>query len=155
MDRGLDVWLIPKFSGAATDLPIEEWIENMELVCELCEMTRAERVLPLKLKAGALAVYYQLTKEQRSDAEQIKQALINAYVTDPFNAFKQFTMRQLHPGETVEFLGELKYLALLVGGLLSERWMICTFISGLPQQVRQLLRASTRIDTMTLDQILT
>ena len=26
-----DIWLILKFSGAATDIPIVEWIKNMEL----------------------------------------------------------------------------------------------------------------------------
>ena len=38
-----------------------------------------------------------------------------------------------------EFLADLKHLALLVGGLLPERWMACTFVLGLSQQVRPLL----------------
>ena len=41
-----DVQLIPEFSGAATDKPIVEWVENVELVCELCAMKNVERVLP-------------------------------------------------------------------------------------------------------------
>ena len=52
-----DVWLIPKFSGAATDMPIVEWIENVELVCELCTMKNVEHILPLRLQGGALAMY--------------------------------------------------------------------------------------------------
>lgn len=32
-DRGFNIRLIPVFSGAAIDLPIVEWIENVELVC--------------------------------------------------------------------------------------------------------------------------
>ena len=74
-----DVRLIPEFSGAATDMPIVEWIENVELVCELCNMKNVERVLPLRLQGGALAIYRQLSAEQKADAEQIKQALITAY----------------------------------------------------------------------------
>ena len=100
-----DVWLIPEFSGAATDMPIVEWVENVELVCELCAMKNVQRVLPLRLWGGALAIYRQLSVEQKVDAEQIKQALITAYTTDAFNAYDQFVTWQLLPGETVdEFL---------------------------------------------------
>ena len=91
VDWGFDIWSIPEFSGAATDLPIMECIENVELVCELCEMKRVKRVLPLWLRAGALAGYWQFIKEQRSNTEQIKQVLISAYMMDPFNTFEQFT----------------------------------------------------------------
>ena len=70
-----------------TDMPIVEWIENVELVCELCTMDKVERILPLRLQGGALAVYRRLSKEQRTDAEQIEQALLTAYTTDKFNAF--------------------------------------------------------------------
>ena len=52
-----DVRLIPKFSGAATDMPIVEWVENVELVCGLCAMKNVEHVLPLTLRWGALAIY--------------------------------------------------------------------------------------------------
>ena len=52
----IDARLIPEFSGAATDMPIVEWVENVELVCELCTMKNAKRVLPLRLQRGALAI---------------------------------------------------------------------------------------------------
>ena len=47
---------IPEFSGAATDIPIVEWIENVELVSELCTMKNVKRVLPLRLRGRALAI---------------------------------------------------------------------------------------------------
>lgn len=151
-----DVRLIPEFSGAPTDMPIVEWIENVELVCELCAMDKIERILPLRLRGGALAVYRQLSGEQRADAEQIKRALMTAYATDRFNAFDQFMGRRLRPGETVdEFLAEMHRLARLVGEPLPDRWMACAFVSGLPHHVRQLLKASSRMDDMNLEQILT
>ena len=67
-----NVRLILEFSGAATDMPIVEWVENVELVCELCAMKNVERVLPLRLRGGALAIYRQLSAEQNADTEQIK-----------------------------------------------------------------------------------
>ena len=150
-----DVRLIPEFSGAVTDMPIVEWVENVELVCELFAMKNVECVLPLRLQGGAFAVYRQLSAEQKADAEQIKQALITAYAADAFNAYDQFVTRKLRPGETVdEFFAELLRLARLVGGPLPECWLTCTFVSGLPQHIKH-LRTSSRIETMSAEQLLT
>ena len=90
-----DIRLIPEFSGAVTDMPIVEWVENVELVCELCAIKNVECVLPLRSRGGALAIYRQLSAEQKADTEQIKQALITTYATDAFNAYDQFVTRQL------------------------------------------------------------
>ena len=64
-------------------------------------MKTVQRVLPLRLRGGALAIYRQLSAEQKVDAEQIKQALITMYATDAFNAYDQFITQQLL-GETVD-----------------------------------------------------
>lgn len=61
-DRGFDIWLIAEYSGAATDLPIVEWIQYVELLCEFCKIKKIKWILLLCLRAGALAVYWQLTK---------------------------------------------------------------------------------------------
>ena len=95
-----DVRLILEFSGAVTDMPIVEWVKNVELVCGLCTMKNVERVLPLRLRGGA--IYRQLSAEQKADTELIKQALISAYTTDAFNAYDQFVTRHLRPDETVD-----------------------------------------------------
>ena len=71
-------------------MPIVKWVENVELASELCAMKNVERVLPLRLRGGTLAIYRQFSTEQKADAEQIKQALITAYATDAFNACDQF-----------------------------------------------------------------
>ena len=145
-----DVRLILEFSGATTDTPIVEWVEDVELVCELCAMKNVERILPLRLEGGALAIYRLLSAEQKADAEQIKQAHITANATDAFNAYDQFVTRQLRPGETVdEFFTELRRLARLVGGPRLERWLTRAFVSGLPQ------RASSGMETMSAEQLLT
>ena len=52
--RQFDVRLIPEFSGAAADTPILEWLEDLELTCEFCEI---ERVLPVRLKGAARETY--------------------------------------------------------------------------------------------------
>ena len=133
--KAFDIWLIPEFSGAITDMPIVEWIENVELVSELCAVDIVECILPLRLWGGALAMYGRLSKKQMIDAKQIKQAIITAYATDKSNA------QCLHSRETVhEFLVDLHRLDQLAGEPLPDWWMTCAFTAELPQHVRKLLR---------------
>ena len=116
MGKAFDIWLILEFSGATTDMPIVEWIENVQLACELCAMVRVEPVLLLHLQGGALAMYQQLSKEKRVGPKEIKRALITAYATCVFNTFDQFTVQQLWQNETVDkFMPDLHHLARLVG----------------------------------------
>ena len=98
----------------------------------------------------------QLSVEQKADVEQIKQVLITAYAADAFNAYDQFVTQQLCPGETMdEFFAELRRLARLVGGPLPEHWLMCAFVSGLPQHIKHLLCASSGMETMSAEQLLT
>ena len=89
----------------------------MELVCDLCKIKKVEQVLPLHRIGEALAVYPQLSKEQKVDV-QIKRALLIAFMTDLFMVFNQYTMRCLHPEEVVDvFLTDLEKIPLLIGKL--------------------------------------
>ena len=36
-DKQFDIQLIPEFSRVATNLSIVKWLEQMKLVCELCD----------------------------------------------------------------------------------------------------------------------
>ena len=150
-----DIRLIPEFHGISPDHTVSEWLEQVELVCELCGVDNVERVLPLRLRGGALSVYRRLTRDQREDLSQVKQALLAAFAPDPFVAFDKFVSRRLRPGETVdEYLGDLQDLARLIEEKPSDRWLSCAFVSGLPGQVRQQLRGSSRMEHMTLEEIL-
>ena len=68
-----------------------EWLEDLELTCELCKITKVEQVLPVRLKGVARGTYWQLSKEQWDDVKEVKRALIKAYTMDSFVALKQFT----------------------------------------------------------------
>ena len=72
-----------------------------------------------------------------------------------FVAFEQFTTRHLHPEEIVdEFLTDLQQLARLVEEMPPECWIKSAFVNGLPSHVRGLLRSSTRLETITLRELL-
>ena len=154
--KAFDIRLIPEFYGVSSDHTVSEWLEQLELVCEMCGVDNTERVLPLRLRGGALAVYRQLTHDQGEDLQQVKQALLVAFAPDPFVECDTFVSRCLHPGETVaEYLGDLKDLThLITSENTSDWWLSCTFMSGLPSPVRRQLRGSSRMEHFTLEQIL-
>ena len=146
-----DIKSIPEFDGSTS---VVEWVRKAELICEMCGVTAIARVLPLRLVGGAFAVYEQMETGARADANKIKDALFAAFGTDPFVAHELFTKRRLKPGEAVDvFLSELRGLTVPFGGT-SDRELKCAFVNGLPGHVKQLLRASARINSLTLTQVL-
>ena len=154
MESAFDIRLIQVFSGDENDLSISEWIENVELVCRLTKIKNEECVLALRLKGRALKVYHQLTEGEKKDASCIKKALLKVFGTDSFVAYGQFVNRKFQPGETPEeFLADLRRLARSVGGDPPKEWIMCAFVSGLPKYVQELLQASARMDSLSLDEI--
>ncbi|KRY78041.1 hypothetical protein T4A_12352 [Trichinella pseudospiralis] len=134
---------------------VVEWLEKVELVCKLRDSSDVAGVIPLRLTGGAFAVYLQLNSQERSSIDKFKEALLAAFPADPFVAYDQFVSRKLGPDESPDvFLAELRRLATLFGGI-SEKALACAFVAGLPENVRQLLRAGSRMEDLGLNQILT
>lgn len=148
----VELRLIPEYTGEGS-CSIEEWLEKVQLVCDLRSVTKIETVIPLRLGGSAFAVYQQLTKSQKGDAAAIKAALIGAFGLDKFSAYEEFASRKLRPGEPVEvYLAELRKLASSFGGV-TEEAMSCAFVAGLPDASKRLLRAGARIEAMSLRDI--
>ena len=62
--------------------------------------------------------------------------------------------RKLHSGESPDvYLAELWRLASLFGGL-NDKALACAFVEGLPEDIRQPLRAGSRMEALDLNQIL-
>ena len=150
----LDLKLIPEYDGSGNQ-SVVEWFEKIELVCKLQGVDDVASVIPLRLSGGAFAVYLQLSEENRKKTTEIKNALLAAFAVDPFVAYEQFVGRKLQAGESPDvFLADLRRLASLFGGI-TDKGLSCAFVAGLPESVRQLLRAGSRMETLELDQILT
>lgn len=146
----MELRLIPEYNGETSP---EEWIQKAELVCSLRGIARLEKVIPLRLTGGAFAVYQQMPDEDKPDAAKIKEALRRAFGIDKFVAYEQFVSRRLRTGESVEvYLADLKRLASSFGGMPNEA-LSCAFVAGLPESVRQTLRAGARMEEMDLHQI--
>ena len=100
-------------------------------------------------------MYQQLPDADKQDIGKTTRALRFAFVVVSFTAYKQFVGRRLQHGETYDvFLAELRRLAVPFGGL-SDKMRACAFIAGLPDTVKQLLRAGSRMEELPIDQILT
>ena len=146
------VKLIPEFAG---DGSVTEWLEKVDLVCELQGITDAASVVPLRLTKGAFSVYQQIPKEKKNKISDIKQALLAAFAVNSFAAYEQFTARRMYPGESPDvYLASLRSLADRFGGV-ADKTLICAFVTGLPDGVRQLMRAGVNMENMKIETALT
>ena len=56
MSEPVDLKLIPEFDGTGKQ-SVAEWIEKVELICKLRNVSDVASVIPLRLSGGAFAVY--------------------------------------------------------------------------------------------------
>uniref|UniRef100_A0A5S6QCD6 CCHC-type domain-containing protein n=1 Tax=Trichuris muris TaxID=70415 RepID=A0A5S6QCD6_TRIMR len=153
MDKTLDLKLIPEYDGSAKQ-SIAEWLEKVELVCKLRGIRDIASVIPLRLTGGAFAVYLQLADEERKNPEKVKCALLAAFAVDSFDAYEEFVARKLEAEEAPDvYLADLRRLASLFGGV-SDKALICAFVTGLPGSLRRLLKAGSRMEDLSLSEIL-
>lgn len=149
----VELRLIPEFDGSDSQ-SITEWLDKVELICSLRGVTKLETVIPLRLSGGAFKVYQQIPSADRSDVTKIKNALIAAFGDDSFSAYDSFISRKLRSDESVDvYLADLRTLATAFGGV-PDKALSCAFVAGLPESVRQTLRASSRMETMDVGEIL-
>ena len=85
----------------------------------------------------------------------MQDALLSAFGQDAFVAYEQFVSRRLQPGEAADvYLADLRRLASVFDGV-SSKALACAFVAGLPDAVRQILRAGSRMEALSLEQLLT
>ena len=149
--RSFDARLIAEYDGTED---VVEWFTRTELLCELNSVPIMS-VLPLRLTGGAFAVWAQLPLDKRASLEHVRATLFAAFAMDQYAAYEAFSRRQLMVGESVDvYLADLRRLARLFGGI-PERALACAFITGLPDSVRQTIRAGSKAEDLTLADVLT
>ena len=141
-----DVRLVPEYDGT-TD--VVEWFTRATLLCEMRGVDLVS-VIPLRLAGGAFAVWSQLPAGDRRSLIAVRTALFAAFALDQFAAYDAFSSRRLQPGESPDvYLAELRRLATLFGGV-ADQTLTCAFVAGLPDSVRQTIRAGTRAESLDL-----
>ena len=107
-ESGMAIKLIPEYSGKGD---VAEWLEKIELVCELRQVKDVATVLPLRLTGSAFAVYQQLPKDKKGKISEVKKSLLAAFTVYSFAAYEQFTTRRLLAGESPDvYLANLRTL---------------------------------------------
>lgn len=146
-----DSRLVPEYDGT-TD--VVEWWERARLLCELRGVPLMS-VVPLRLAGGAFAVWSQMPATSRGSLEEVEKTLYAAFAMDSFAAYDAFCCRRLRGGESPDvFLSDLRRLAVLFGGV-PDRALVCAFVAGLPDCARQVIRAGSRAESLSLDDVLT
>ena len=114
-------------------------------------MKNLEKFFPLFLTGGAFAVYQGLEKNIKDDFSLAKAALLTAFSNDSFCAYDELINRRLRHHESVDvYLADLKRLAELVDSSVSDKFLKCTFVCGLPEEIRSQLRAACALGKMDL-----
>src|SRR5678816_1670847 len=90
---------------------LESWILKVELVVKTQKLKNEESLLPMLLEKEALAVYLELSEEEKLSAEEIKKKLRKVFGEDPFVAFSQLCAKRWS-GENIDvYMNEIKRLA--------------------------------------------
>lgn len=151
--RDKKVTILQEVPGFTGDGDVTEWLEKVETICRLHNVTSDEDVLyvmTLRLTGEAYRVIQQLDDDVRAVKEDVVAALLAAYEINAHDAYEQLRVRRWREGESVDgYLAALRKLARLCGGA-SDSMIMAAFVSGLPERVKSVMRASIGSDHLTL-----
>ena len=146
--------IVKSYVDYSTSGDFAKWVEKLELVAELQELTdKLPSIFPLLLDGPAFAVYKQLAEADRKDYGKSKQAILSAFGVNCYDAYDQFQRRVLLEEETVDvYLSDLRRLALLIGLKVdsSEALIRCAFVNGLPAEVACQLKSVAEVEKLEL-----
>ena len=137
---------IPKtFSSGDAD----EWFSRFEICSKANDWNAATKAtkLPTLLEGEALAVWLELTEEDKEDYSKAKKAIKNKLLPPAFSAVDKFNQRTLLPGEALPlFLHDLKRLLSHAMPELPQeardRLLLHQFLNGLPPVISKQLRST-------------
>lgn len=131
---------------------VVEWLDKFDLLVKLRDIKNVETVLPMFLEGSALAVYTELSEEEKTSAKSIREALLNAFSVNPFRAYEQFSKRVWRDEPVDVYMTELRKLARLAG-ITSDKLLLRAFVVGLPSVVSRELRATAKIESLALSAV--
>lgn len=144
--------IVKQFDGQSD---FSEWVRKLELVALLQKVKDLQSFMPLFLSGGAFAVYESLDSDVKADYSKLKQSLMEAFSTHPLLAYEQFITRKLVPGESVDvYVADLRRTGNRVDSQLSDEWIKCALVYGLPEAVRQQLKAACSVEKLPLTKLI-
>ena len=86
--------ILSKFEDNASG-DFAQWLEKLELVAKLQNVSDLKSFLPLFLHEPAFAVYQQLSNEEKDDYGKMKAWLLSAFGMNCYAAYEQLQRRVL------------------------------------------------------------
>lgn len=136
-----------------------EWFQKYEICCDANDWDDATKAkkLPTLLEGEALAIWLELTTEEKGNYETSKARITSRMAPVRFVSLDDFRARRLNPGEPLPvFLHELKQLskkAMPDADVATRNQLLLhQFVSGLPAHIGKQLRATGEVND--LDRVL-
>lgn len=133
-----------------------EWFQRFEICCRANDWNDAKKALklPTLLEGEALAVWLELTDDEQKDYAVTKKKIVDAIMPMRFVSLADFHKRMLMPGESLSlYIHQLKQLLSQampdIPATAREQLLLHQFLSGLPQEVSNQLRATGATTTLT------
>lgn len=130
-----------------------EWLQRFEICSRANKWDNAAQALklPTFLEGEALAVWIELTEEEQSDYNTVKEKLISKLKPAQFVSLDEFHRRKQRPDETPAlYLHELKKLLRQampdMDAATRQQLLKHQFLAGLPMAIGRQLRASGETD---------
>ena len=136
-----------------------EWFQKYEICCDANKWkddTKAKK-LPTLLEGEALAIWLELTTEEKANYATSKAKIIAGMAPVRFVSLDDFRAQRLNPGEPLPvFLHELKQLSKKgmpnADAATRNQLLLHQFVSGLPAHIGKQLRATREVNN--LDRVL-
>ena len=132
-----------------------EWFTRFEICCVANDWddTVKARKMPTLLEGEALAVYLDLSEDEKKDYKVARQKLIDRLGPMKFTSLDEFHARKLHPGESLSvFLHTLKRMLTQAmpesDAATRQQLLRHQFLSGLPSPVSKQLRAAGTVNDL-------
>ena len=128
---------------------VDEWFCCFEICCKANEWNGATKAakLPTLLEGEALAVWLELSEEDKEDYVKVKKAIKSKLLPPTFTALEKFNGRSMLPGGTLPlFIHDLKQLLdQAIPDLpneAKEQLLLHQFLAGIPSAISKQLHSA-------------
>ena len=126
---------------------ISMWLDKVRRTAAALGQENIASVYPILLEGPAYAVFKHLSEEKKTTASEIEKVLMDAFSLSPYDSYDRL-MSKKWDGEPADvFLADVRTL---VDRFAAQDLTKVAFICGLPQEVSSQMRASAKINSMSL-----
>ena len=144
---------IKTFNGSGD---VSAWITRVELVSKMTQNTNLATLIPLHLDGGALAVYMEMTEEEKADGDKLKDKLLEVFGDGAFKSYGKLVTHKYDGSSVDVYMNQLKTFARIVGLKGDAQTIIVkhAFIRGMPESVSVSLQQIHDVKNVSLQVVI-